>query len=52
MRQVRSESGCIRATRGQLKLGGGQIIKLTEDMIAADGSGYTNSDRLKTIYHL
>jgi hypothetical protein len=40
----------IRATGGQLKLKDGQIIKLNEKNIAADGSGYTNSERLRTIY--
>jgi hypothetical protein len=42
----------IKATGGQLKLKDGQTIKLTEKIIAADGSGYTNSERLRTIYLL
>lgn len=42
----------IKATKGQLKLKDGQTIKLTENIIAADGSGYTNSERLRTIYKL
>lgn len=42
----------IRATSGQLKLKDGQTIKLTDKIIAADGSGYTNSERLRTIYSL
>lgn len=42
----------IRATGGQLKLKNGQTIMLTDKIIAADDSGYTNSERLKTIYSL
>jgi len=42
----------IKATNGQLELKHGQTIKLTESIIAADGSGYTNSERLRTIYKL
>ena len=42
----------IRATNGILKLKDGQTIKLTDKIIAADGSGYTNSERLRTIYSL
>lgn len=42
----------IKATGGQLKLKDRQTIKLTEKIIAADGSGYTNSDKLKSIYSL
>jgi hypothetical protein len=34
----------IRATNGQLKLKNGQTIRLSENLIAADGSGYTNSE--------
>lgn len=42
----------IKATSGQLKLKDGQTIKLTDKIIAADGSGYTKSERLRTIYSL
>ncbi len=42
----------IRVTQGQLKLKDGQVIKLTDDNIAADGSGYTKSDKLRAIYKL
>lgn len=42
----------IKATSGQIKLKNGQTIKLSEKLIAADGSGYTNSEKLRTIYSL
>jgi len=42
----------IKATGGELKLKNGQRIELTDKLIAADGSGYTNSERLRTIYFL
>lgn len=42
----------IKATSGQLKLKNGQNIKLTEALIVADGSGYTNSEKLRAIYSL
>lgn len=42
----------IKATGGQLKLKDRQTIKLTDKIIAADGSGYTNSEKLRTIYLL
>ncbi len=42
----------ISATNGKMKLKNGQTIKLTEDIIAVDGSGYTNSERLRKIYLL
>lgn len=42
----------IKATGGLLKLKDGQVIKLTDKIIAADGSGYTNSEKLRTIYLL
>lgn len=40
----------IKATSGQLKLKNGQTVKLTDNLIAADDSGYTNSEKLRTIY--
>jgi hypothetical protein len=42
----------MKAINGELKLKDGQLIKLSEDMIAADGSGYTNSERLRRIFKL
>lgn len=42
----------IEATGGQLKLKTGQTIPLTEDLIAADGSGYTNSALVRKIFGL
>jgi hypothetical protein len=42
----------INATGGQLKLKDRQTIRLTENLIAADGSGYTSSEKLRTIYKL
>jgi hypothetical protein len=35
-----------------LALPTGQVLTLTEDLIAADGSGYTNSERLRQILAL
>lgn len=42
----------IHATKGILKLKNGQTIKLTNNLIAADGSGYTNSKMLRRIYKI
>lgn len=42
----------IRATNGQLILKDGRRIKLTEEQVAADGSGYTNSEKLRKIFEL
>jgi hypothetical protein len=42
----------IEATNGQLKLKTGQTSPLTEDLIAADGSGYTNSALVRKIFGL
>lgn len=42
----------IKATGGHLKLKDGQALKLTNEVIAADGSGYTSSERLRSLYLL
>jgi hypothetical protein len=42
----------IQASGGNLKLKEGKSIKITESLIAADGSGYTNSEKLRIIYKL
>lgn len=42
----------INALNGSIKLKNAQTITLNEKLIAADDSGYTNSDKLKKIYRL
>lgn len=42
----------VKATGGQLKLRNNQVITLTEGLIAADSSGYTNSRTLRKLYGL
>jgi hypothetical protein len=42
----------IEATGGKLILKANQIIPLSADLIAADGSNYTSSDKLRNIYQL